>query len=262
MKLSIIIPAYNEELRIQPMLDAYLQHFLAIYNDEVEFIIVVNGSTDGTARVAHQYEETYPQVRAIIEPESIGKGGALMLGFAAAKGDLIGFSDADGATPPSAFEDLIVHLGSADAVIASRWLPESDVHPPQPWTRLLASRVFNLLVGWFFKLKFSDTQCGAKLFRRDALLSVLTKLGITRWAFDVDMLFQLHCAGYRVIEIPTTWHDVDGSKVRVMRTSLDMFFAISRLRLLYSPFRWVVTVYDLLVSRPTRLIRERLERHP
>ena len=262
MKLSIIIPAYNEELRIRPMLDDYLRHFLAIYHDEVEFIIVVNGSTDDTSKVAYHYEETYPQVKVIIEPESVGKGGALMLGFAVAKGDLIGFSDADGATPPSAFEDLIVNLGSADAVIASRWLPESNVHPPQPWTRLLASRVFNMLVGWFFKLKFSDTQCGAKLFRSEALRDVLAKLGITRWAFDVDMLFQLHCAGYQVIEIPTTWHDVDGSKVRVMRTSLDMFFAISRLRLLYSPLRWVVTIYDRLVSRPTRLIREFFERHP
>jgi len=256
MKLSIIIPAYNEELRIPAMLDAYLEHFTGLYPGNVEFIVVVNGSTDGTAAVVRDYEERHPEVSTMIEPARIGKGGALMLGFHAATGELIGFSDADGATPPKAFEDLITNLDDADAIIASRWLPDSKVHPKQPWQRLLASRVFNKLVCWFFRLDLSDTQCGAKLFRRNAIQDVLPHLGVTAWAFDVDLLFQLRRAGYHTIEIPTTWNDIRGSKVDVVRTSSEMFVAICRLRLLYSPFRWLVSLYNILASYPTRLIRK------
>lgn len=256
MKLSIIIPAYNEELRIPAMLDAYLEHFTGLYPDNVEFIVVVNGSTDGTPAVVRDYEVRHPEVRSIIESKPIGKGGAIMRGFAAATGDLVGFSDADGATPPGAFENLITNLGHADGIIASRWLRDSNVHPRQPWQRLLASRVFNKLVCWFFKLDISDTQCGAKLFRREAIREVLPRLGVTAWAFDVDLLFQLRRAGYHTIEIPTTWNDIRGSKVRVVHTSLEMFAAICRLRLLYSPFRGLVSLYNIFAFHRTRLIRK------
>jgi len=104
-----------------------------------------------------------------------------------------------------------------------------------------------------FGLRLWDTQCGAKLMRGDAVREVLPRLGLTRWAFDVDLLFQLRRAGYRVIERPTVWHDVGGSKLRIAVTSFEMFLAICRLRLLYSPFRWIVSVYDYLLGRAVTL---------
>jgi len=244
MRLSIVIPAYNEELRLPPMLEAYAPWFSQRYGDEVELVVAVNGSSDGTARVAEGFAARFPQVKVLVEPKKIGKGGAIMMGFRATRGDLVGFVDGDGSTSPEAFDDLVQHMEGADALIASRWLPESVVNPPQPLDRRVASRIFNTLVRCLFRLKITDTQCGAKLLRRSAMETVLPRLGLTRWAFDIDLLFQLRRGGFRIVERPTEWHDVGGSKLNVPRASLQMFLAICRLRLLHSPFRFIVTAYD------------------
>jgi glycosyltransferase involved in cell wall biosynthesis len=244
MRLSIVVPACNEELRIGQMLDAYLPYLTAKCSRDVEILVVVNGTTDRTEEVVSRYAARYPILRCVVDPARIGKGGALMRGFAEAHGELVGFVDADGSTPPDAFQDLVAHIGDSGAIIASRWRRGAKVSPKQPLPRLIASRAFNLVTRVFFGLRLTDTQCGAKLMRREALQAVLPHLGTTRWAFDVDLLFQLRRAGYRVTEVATTWCDVAGSKVRVGRVSLEMFLALVRLRLVYSPFRWMVSVYN------------------
>lgn len=262
MRLSIVIPAYNEEARLGSMLDTYTSHFLARYGDEVEFIVVVNGSRDDTEGVADGFADGEERVRVLVEPEAIGKGGAIMRGAAVARGELIGFVDADGATPPEAFDDLVQRIGDAGAIIASRWLPGAVVEPCQPLKRRVASRIFNFLVRFFFKVRISDTQCGAKIINAEAMRAVLPKLGLTRWAFDVDLLFQLRRAGYRIIEHPTVWRDVAGSKLNVARASMEMFLAICRLRLLYSPFKWIVTIYDKIWSPAIRAVNHMLFTRP
>jgi glycosyltransferase involved in cell wall biosynthesis len=253
MRLSIVIPAANEENRIGRMLAAYVPYFAQRYGNEAEMVVVINGSTDRTEAVVRDYVARYPSLRFLVDPNRIGKGGALMLGFAEARGDLIGFVDADGATPPEAFDELVQSIGDAGAIIASRWRRESKISPRQPLDRRIASRLFNLLVRLGFGLRLTDTQCGAKLMRGDAVRKVLPDLGITQWAFDIDLLFQLRRAGYQIREIPTTWHDVEGSKVRVIKASCEMIAALTRLRLVYSPFRWVVTLYNGIVRRWRRL---------
>lgn len=249
MKLSIVIPAYNEEARIRPTLDAYTSYFGARYGNEIEFVVVVNGSRDRTEEVVRAVAETNPQVKLIVEPRAIGKGGAIIRGFKVAEGDLVGFVDADNATLPEAFHDLVEHIGDAGAIIASRYIPGAKVSPRQPLSRRIASRFFNKLIRLLFGLRISDTQCGAKLLRGDAMRAALPYLGLTRWAFDVDLLFQLRRLGYRITEVPTTWSEPGGSKLKIGRTSLEMFVAICRLRMLYSPLRWVVTVYDVTIGR-------------
>ncbi len=249
MQLSIIIPAHNEEKRLSPMLEVYLECFIEKYGNDVEFIIVVNGSTDDTDQVAKSFEDLYVHVKAIIEPDQIGKGGAIMRGFALAQGDLVGFVDADGSTPPQAFQDLVENIGDAGIIIASRWLKDSVVSSPQSISRLIASRVFNFLVHIAFRMQISDTQCGAKLMRKETLQVVLPHLGLTQWAFDVDLLFQCKREGYQVIEHATVWNDAKHSRLNIPRASIEMFTAILRLRLLYSPFRWIVKGYDLTCGR-------------
>jgi len=249
VKLSIVVPAYNEEQRISRMLDSYLEYFLPRYGREVEIIIVVNGSRDRTAEVARTYSAKHPEVSVVEEKEAIGKGGAIILGFKHASGDLVGFADADGSTPPTAFDDLAGNIGSAGAIIASRWFAESVVEPRQPLRRRIVSRIFNFMVRNIFGMDIHDTQCGAKVIRKEAVQAILPHLGITRWAFDVDLLFQIHRAGYPIIEWPTVWHDEGGSQLRIIRASLEMFIAIVRLRLIYSPFKWVVTLYDRSLGR-------------
>lgn len=249
MKLSIIIPAYNEEQRISRMLDAYTDYYVPRYRDDVELIVVVNGSRDATAEIVRGHQNKVPQVRVLEERKAIGKGGAIMLGLREARGEYIGFVDADGSTPPSAFDDLVQHIGSSGAIIASRWFPESVVEPRQPLRRRVASRIFNFLVRSLFGLKIHDTQCGAKVLRAGVVREILPCLGITRWAFDVDLLFQVHRAGHAILEWPTVWHDEGGSQLKIVRASTEMFVAIVRLRLIYSPFRWIVTLYDRTLGR-------------
>jgi len=249
MQLSIIVPAHNEEKRLPKMLDEYLPFFARAYGNDFEMLLVINGSSDGTETIAKEYTVKFPQMRCIVEPRKIGKGGAIMLGFAQSIGALIGFVDADGSTPPAAFQDLADNIGAADAIIASRRMRGSQVSPRQPWSRRMASRLFNMMVHLLFGLNFSDTQCGAKLIKNPSVRQILPKLGITRWAFDVDLLLQLRQAGYRTIEIPTVWHDVAGSRLEIAEVFMEMCAALVRLRLLYSPFKGVVGFYDRYFAR-------------
>ena len=246
MKLSIVIPAHNEEHRLPAMLEAYGAFFAELYGESVELIIVPNFCSDRTAEVAHGLAERFPQIQVLADPGRVGKGGAVMQGCKAAKGELIGFVDADGATPPEAFNDLVENIGSAGCIIASRWIKGAVVEPKQPLSRRVASRIFNTMVNLMFGFRVHDTQCGAKLFTTEVIQRILPDLGITRWAFDVDMLFHVRREGFRIIEIPTVWRDAAGSKLRVVKASVDMTLALIRLRLIYTPFKWVVVVYDRL----------------
>ena len=173
MRLSIVVPAHNEEARIGPMLDAYLPYFSQRYGRDVELIVVVNGTTDCTEQVVAGYQARFPMLRLVVEPAKVGKGGALILGFKAAGGDCVGFVDADGATPPEAFQDLVDRIGDAGVIVASRWCRGARVSPRQPLARRVVSRVFNLLTRALFGLRLTDSQCGAKLMRREALREVL-----------------------------------------------------------------------------------------
>lgn len=249
MKLSIVVPAYNEEARLAPMVQSYLDFFSERYGESFELILVVNGSVDKTPTIAREFETKWPQVKAIIEPQAVGKGGAIMQGFAEASGDLIGFVDADGATGPEAYLDLVERIGDAGLIIASRWLPGSIVEPKQPLSRRIASRIFNKLVRGLFRVKITDTQCGAKLMTRKAMEAVLPHLGLTRWAFDVDLLFQTRRLGFKITESATVWRDVAGSQLHIPKASFEMFVAICRLRLLYSPFSFVVTFYNASLGK-------------
>lgn len=249
MQLSIIVPACNEEKRLARMLDAYLPFFSGRYGAGFEMLLVINGTSDGTEAVAGGYSSKYPQLKCVVESRPIGKGGAVMLGFSRAQGALVGFVDADGSTPPEAFQDLVSHIGGAGAIIASRWLPGAQVSPRQPFSRRISSRLFNMMVRLVLGMKLSDTQCGAKLLKHEAVQQILPNLGITQWAFDVDLLFQLRRAGFQIVEIPTVWHDVSGSRVRIARASSEMFVALVRLRLLYSPFKGIVYFYERHLAR-------------
>ena len=248
MKLSIIIPAYNEEQRLRPAMGEYFHFFLPRYGNEVEFLIVVNGSTDRTEQVAREMADGDQRIRVIVEPQRVGKGGAVRLGFSEARGELIGFVDADGSTPPAAFQALVEHIGAAGAIIASRWHRDSKI-TPQPLSRRIASRIFNWWVRLMFGLPITDTQCGAKVFTAPAIHEVLPQLDMTQWAFDVDLLFHLRRAGYRITEIATVWNDKAGSRLHVFTASMEMFAALVRLRLLYSPCKWVVPLVNHTIGR-------------
>ena len=101
----------------------------------------------------------------------------------------------------------------------------------------------------FFNLGLKDTQCGAKLFRKKQIKTVAGELGITKWAFDVDLLYNLKQNNFKIKEIPTVWEDKRGSKLNLMKVPLQMFASVVRLRLVHSPFKFIVRLYDKLPER-------------
>jgi len=241
--LSIIIPAYNEENRIVNTLDSYYNFFNKKYQKNFEILVVVNGSTDKTIQIVKKYSKNKKQIRYFNEGK-IYKGGAIIKGFKEAKGELIGFVDADNSTKPEAFYDLIQQIDNYDGIIGSRWMKESVVKPKQPLTRRIASRVFNILIRTLFRINVRDSQCGNKLFKKEAVKKIENEIGIARWAFDINLLYLLKINNFKVKEVTTVWSDAEGSKLNVKKASIEMFLAIIRLRLLYSPFKFIVRLYD------------------
>ncbi len=236
-RLLLLIPAYNEEARIGPVLLAYSRYFKEHYRGPFLLVVVLNGCRDGTIHVVRQAAATCGGIGWLDFPAPIGKGGALIEGLKLAPGtDLIGYVDADGATPPSAFHDLVKQMPGNDCVIGSRWMPESKLGEEQPWKRRLASRIFHAIVEGFFWMGIQDTQCGAKVMRREAVQAIHNDLRTADLAFDINLLYCLKRAGFRVREVPTEWTDQIGSKITLGRSSLTMFLSIVRLRLVYSPF--------------------------
>ncbi|MSU42094.1 MAG: glycosyltransferase [Pedosphaera sp.] len=252
-RLALLIPAYNEESRIGPVLARYAQACRAAWPGHVRITVVLNGCRDNTLAVVQQAAASWPEIEWLDFPAPIGKGGALIEGLqhALASGaDIIGYVDADGATPPAAFLELARRCaeGEADCLIGSRWLPGSVLHRRQPRLRRFLSRGFHAIVQMLFWMSIQDTQCPAKVVRRAALEQVMTSLRIADLAFDVNLLYALHRVGTRIREVPVEWEDQAGSKVTASlgRSCLVMFLSVARLRLVYSPlYKWLAPLRPL-----------------
>ncbi len=235
--LLLLIPAYNEERRIEPVLRDYGHYFQKNYAGKFQLVIVLNGCRDNTRGVVERVAQEFPCLSLIEFRDPIGKGGALIEGLKLApRCDVIGYVDADGATPPQALHDLVRRIGEADCVIGSRWLPGAVLHVEQTGKRQFASRVFHFIVGTLFQMGIKDTQCGAKVMKREAVEKIHSRLLIADMAFDINLLYSLKRAGYRILEVPTEWTDKLGSKVTLFRTSLTMFLSVIRIRLIYWPW--------------------------
>lgn len=238
--LSIIIPAYNEEGRIAKTLEDYVIYFSKEYHQDFEAIVISDGCIDRTVAIVNECSDRFPQIRSKSFKQKIGKGGAIREGLKIANGNIILLVDADGATAPKELNKLILELRDNDGVIGSRWLPESNILKKQSLARRAASRGFNLLSRTLFGLPFRDTQCGAKVFKKQVVDKVLNQLETANFAFDVELLYTLKKRGYKIKEVPITWEDKRGSTLDLTRTIPRMFFAVVRLRLLNSPFRCVI----------------------
>lgn len=242
--LLLLIPAYNEEERIEPMLREYGPYFQERYQGKSQLVVVLNGCRDNTKGVVERVAKDFPSISFLDFPDRIGKGGALIEGLKLAPlADVIGYVDADGASPPRAFHNLVRRLGEADCVIGSRWLPGAVLHQAQPWARRFTSRCFHLVVEGLFLMHIKDTQCPCKAMRRVVVERIHSSLRIADLAFDVNLLVSAKLAGFRILEVPTEWTDKTGSKVTasLFRASLTMFLSVVRVRLIYWP-----RVYEML----------------
>lgn len=240
-RVAIVIPAHNEEDRIGRTLKEYIEYFGKLDMD-YRIVVVLNACSDNSLSVVSEFDV---DVLNFLEG---GKGFAITQGFKEAlRGDfdLIGFIDADMATPPNAFYDLVKNIDGYGGIIGNRWNKKSKVIK-QTFFRQILSRGFNFLVKALFLFQYEDTQCGAKLFSREALERIMPDLYVTHWAYDINLLYAMKKRGLKVVEIPTEWIDRAGSKVNVKKVPLMMFIGIVRLRIINSPFNFVSRFYDKL----------------
>ena len=231
--LSIVIPAYNEEKRLPATLERVVSFLQKSAFQPFEVIVVDDGSRDGTAEVARAAGARHPEIRLLQNPGNRGKGYSVRHGMLDAGHDWVLFSDADLSAPIEEIDKLFDAIDRASAAVAigSRALDRSLIGDHQSIFREFAGRFFNITVQLGAGLRFWDTQCGFKLFRRDAAQTVFERLRLFRFGFDVEALFIARKHGFKTVEVPVRWNHVEGTKVNMFSDSLDMFLDIARVRL-------------------------------
>lgn len=228
MEISVVIPAYNEAARLPPTLKT-VEKYLTENYDSWEIVVSDDGSTD---RTIEDLSGQFPKVRFLRAPRNQGKGAAVRRGMLEAEGDLILFSDADLSTPIDEVRGLTERMDSEGAqfAIASRGLPESRLEVRQPWWREISGRIFNFIVRSISGLPYHDTQCGFKLFRKQAARSIFSIARDNGWAFDVELLLIADMLGLKGVEAPVRWINSDNSKVRILIDGPRMNIDILRFR--------------------------------
>jgi glycosyltransferase involved in cell wall biosynthesis len=224
--LSIIIPSYNEEKRLPRTLARIREYFEGrpLPLDQIEVIVVDDGSTDGTAQVARDWARQWPSVRLLSNPGNQGKGYSVRHGMLESRGRLALFTDADLSAPIEESEKLFDALKKGNQVaIGSRAIDRSLISVRQSQLREMAGIIFNALVRLFTWLPIHDTQCGFKVFEREASRIVFEQQRILGWGFDPEVLFLAKRHGLRIAEVPVRWAHDEATKVHVVRASLTMF---------------------------------------
>lgn len=246
--LSVIVPAYDESKRLPAMLDEMLGFLCSHAKEQPSFsfevIVVDDGSSDNTADIAAKYTEQYSaeRVRVLQLPQNMGKGAAVRRGVHVARGARILMADADAATVFSEYCKLDACLTKADVAVGSRHhLKGRGAEEGRSALRGFVSTVFNLFVMYIAGVwGIKDTQCGFKLYSRDAARVAFDGQHLDRWAFDVENLYRVQQAGMTVAEVPVQWTEVPGSKLSVVKATINMALDMLRMRLCYSLGHWAL----------------------
>ncbi len=223
---SIVIPAYNEEKRIERTLRKYTQTFGKGY----EFITICDG-TDKTGNIVKELSKKDKRIRPLIlEYHLKGKGESVYKGFDLSKGKTVGFTDADCSVKPKEYKKLIEGLKYCDCVVASRRVDGAKIVMNRPWHIQFASFVFNKIVNFLFGLGIKDTQCGAKVMKKHVYEKIKKDLTLMGFEFDVELLWRIKKSGFSILEVPIVWlHDVR-SKTKISNHP-NLLYKILKLRL-------------------------------
>lgn len=231
--LSIVIPAYNEAIRLGNTLLAVVDYLRKSWPD-AEVIVVDDGSADDTAGIARSIFSDSGTLRTsvISYKSNLGKGRAVRLGLLAARGEVALFSDADLSTPITEAPKLVEPIlsGQYDVTFGSRALDRKLIGVHQPWRREQGGRVFNLAVRLATGLPFWDTQCGFKAFRMSVCRPLVEAATVDRFGFDVELLYLAFRAGLRLKEVPVRWDHNEGSKISLMSDSFRMLSEVGLIR--------------------------------
>jgi glycosyltransferase involved in cell wall biosynthesis len=225
--LSIVIPAYNEELRLPATLQRIGEYAMQTGWENYEILVVDDGSKDQTVTVAERIGRELPAIRVVRNPGNRGKGYAVKNGMLVAAGEWRLFTDADLSTPIEEIEKLLaVGKAGTSVVIGSRALNRELVGVHQSGFREAAGKAFNFLMRRVLGLPLGDTQCGFKLYSAEAAEQVFPRQRLERFGFDAEALFIANLHGFKIGEVPVRWNNVDGTKVSLWNGAqpfLDLF---------------------------------------
>lgn len=205
MKVSIIIPLYNEESRIKPFLRE-LKHDV---KPDWEVIFVDDGSDDGALNILKKFEVA--NKRIISYKHNRGKGFAVKTGVMAARGSYIIFIDADGSISTSQIDSMLNFLKKYDVVVGTRASKESEVK--STFLRKIMGRVFNMYVNFLYNIKINDNLCGFKGFKGDVAKKLFSSLLSERWIFDVELFYKIKKQGFSLYQLPIKWEHRENGKI-------------------------------------------------
>jgi hypothetical protein len=233
LTLSIVVPAFNEAHRITDR--AGLLNEAAAAGDidpsTTEVIVVDDGSTDETARLAAQLlSPTFPRLRILQLRRNSGKGAAIRVGAAAAAAPFVAFMDADMSVDPAQIPLLMAAMEGAEIAIGSRSMMDSTIESHSRH-RIVMGRAFNFLANALTNVELKDTQCGFKAFRTPVARILFHLMVVDRFAFDVDVLSLARRLGMQISEVPVEWREAGHSTVRPLNDSISMALDLLRIPL-------------------------------
>ena len=228
-ELTIVIPAFNEELRLPPTLER-IASYLKDSRREVEVLVVDDGSKDRTAAVAESFRSKIPTLRVVPNGMNRGKGYSVRHGVQEAKGRIVLFTDADLSAPIEEADKLVDALQHFDVAIGSRAVNRTLITVHESRFREFAGIIFNKIVRFILWLPFVDTQCGFKAFVRERCRVLFEQQTIERFGFDPELLYLARHHGLRAVEIPVRWGHSPATKVNMLRDSLQMFLDVFLIR--------------------------------
>src|SRR5215471_9557042 len=229
LELSIVIPAYNEELRLPTSL-GQIASYIHASGRQTEVIVVDDGSNDRTAAIAESFRSQMPALRVISNGKNRGKGYSVRHGMLDARGCIVLFTDADLSAPIEEADKLLAALDNHDIAIGSRALDRSLIFVRQSVFREYAGIIFNAIVRIILRLPFVDTQCGFKAFRREPCQIIFQQQRIERFGFDPELLYLARHHGLGAVEIPVRWAHSPATKVSMLRDSVQMFLDVFIIR--------------------------------
>lgn len=229
-KLSVIIPAYNEEHRIGKTLSA-VSAFLQKQTYSTEILVVNDGSKDKTAQIVSEYAKKIPNLILVDNQENHGKGWVTKQGMLKAVGDVRLFMDADNSTVVDEVAKMLPYFEQGySIVVGSRRIAGSEIAVKQPWIRDFLGGVFRLIVHTLVPVGVTDSQCGFKAFTQGATEKIFSQQTIYRWAFDVEILALARRAKFKIKEVPVKWVNDSESHVK-FSGMVKMLFEVIQIRL-------------------------------
>ena len=227
---SIVIPAYNESIRLRATVEKILAH-MQEQGWDAEILVVNDGSTDDTAAIVQAFAAQNHAVRLVQNPGNRGKGYSVRNGMLQASGEILLFSDADLSSPIEESDKLFAAIAAgADVAMGSRWLRTELQTQRQPLYRQVYGRLFNFALRLILGLHYRDTQCGFKAFTRRAAHSIFPLQHIERWGFDPEILYLARKFGLKVKEVPVKWAHREGTRLNPLRDGIRMFGEMLKIR--------------------------------